>query len=106
MDADGRHLRVGQYSRRIRIRRGLAPGGDAREEAERVRRFHRGGRMADREQIYVDAEAGDLWREQWRAADRRGAESAAGSVRRGDAGGGRDGHAAIPELRVRNAVGG
>ena len=47
-----------------------------------------------------------LWRQQWRAVDRRGAESAAGFVRRGDAGGGRDGHAAIPELRVRDAVGG
>ena len=95
----------GGYPRRIGIWRGVAPGGDARQEAECVRRFHRGGRMADREQIYVDAETGDLWREQWRAADRRGAESAAGSVRRGHAGGGRDGHAAVPELRVRDAVG-
>ncbi len=43
MDANGRRVRGGQYSRRIGIWRGLAPSGNAREEAERVRRFHRGG---------------------------------------------------------------
>ena len=39
-----------QPARRRRVRRGVAQGRDAREEAERVRRLHRRGRVADREQ--------------------------------------------------------
>ena len=38
---DGRRLRGGQPARRRRVRRGLAPGGHARAQAERVRRLHR-----------------------------------------------------------------
>ena len=45
----GRHLRGGRPARRRRVRRGLAPGRHARPQAERVRRLHRRGRMADRE---------------------------------------------------------
>ena len=45
-----RHLRGGEPARRRRVRRGLAPGRDARPQAERVRRLHRGRRVADREQ--------------------------------------------------------
>ncbi len=39
-----------------------------RQETECVRRFHRGGGVADREPIYFDAEAGDSRREQRRVA--------------------------------------
>ena len=37
-----------QPARRRRVRRGLAPGRHARQEAERLRRLHRRGRVADR----------------------------------------------------------
>ena len=45
--------------------------GTLREQAERLRRLHRGGRVADREQVHVDAEAGDPRRQQRRPAGRR-----------------------------------
>ena len=48
VDGDGRRLRPGQSPRRRRVRRGLAPGRHETPEAERLRRFHRGGRVADR----------------------------------------------------------
>ena len=44
----GRRLRRGQPARRRRVRRGLAPGRDARAQAERLRRLHRRRRVADR----------------------------------------------------------
>ena len=49
LDRERRSLRPGQPARRWRIRRGLAPRGHAGEEAERLRRLHRGRGMADRE---------------------------------------------------------
>ena len=43
-----RRVRAGQLARRWRVRRSLAPRGHARQQAERLRRLSRGGRMADR----------------------------------------------------------
>ena len=48
----GGRLRRGQPARRRRVRRGVAPRGDAREEAERLRRLHRRRRMADRRPLH------------------------------------------------------
>ena len=42
----GRHLGDRQHARRRRVRRGVAQGRHAREEAERLRRLHRRGRAA------------------------------------------------------------
>ena len=50
---------IGEPARRRRVRRGLAPAGHEAEEAERVRRLHRRGRVADRQQVHV---VGDGWR--------------------------------------------
>ena len=49
--------------------------------------FIAAARMADRQQIHVDAEAGDRRRQQRRPAGRRLLDAAARSVRRGAAGG-------------------
>src|SRR5882672_10185030 len=42
----------------------MASGGDEVEEAKCVRRFHRGGRVADCEPLHTDGEARDCRREQ------------------------------------------
>ena len=60
----GRRLRVGEPARRRRVRRDVAPGGHEAEEAERLRRLHRRGRVADREQVHVA-------RPSWRSRARR-----------------------------------
>src|SRR5882672_8684030 len=44
----------------------MASGGDEVEEAKCVRRFHRGGRVADCEPLHTDGEARDCRREQRR----------------------------------------
>ena len=46
-----RDLRGREPARRRRIRRSVARGRDVRAEAERVRRFHRGRRVADRQRL-------------------------------------------------------
>ena len=48
LEAGGTYA-LADAARRRRIRRGMAPRRHARPQAERVRRFRRGGRMADRE---------------------------------------------------------
>ncbi len=97
----GLRLRLGQPARRRRIRRGLACGRHEAAEAERVRRFHRRGRMADREQVHDDLTAGYDRRLERGAAGGRGDEPAAGAVCRGRPAGGRDGHAALPQVHHR-----
>ena len=68
----GLRLRHRQPARRRRVRRGVAPAGHEAEEAERVRRLHRRGRVADREQVHVTERAGDPGRLERRPAGRRG----------------------------------
>ena len=46
LDGDGGHLRRAQPPGRRRVRRGVAQGGHEAEEAERLRRLHRRGRVA------------------------------------------------------------
>ena len=72
VDGDGRGLRPGQPSRRRRIWRGLAPGRHEAQEAECVRRLHRRRRVADRQQVHADREAGHSGRQQRRPIGRRG----------------------------------
>ena len=66
----GRRVRRGQPARRRRVRRALARGGHEAQEAERVRRLHRRGRVADREQVHVERAARDAGRLERRAAGR------------------------------------
>ena len=67
----GLRLRQRQHARRQRIRRGVARRRHEDEEAERLRRLHRRGRVADRQQVHV---AGAGWRR--RAARTAGCWSA------------------------------
>jgi hypothetical protein len=91
-----RRLRAGQPAGRQRIRRGLASGRHAREEAERVRRLHRGGRVAHRAGLYPPRAAGHHGRLQRRPADWRGAGAAPRTVRGGGLGRAPARHAALP----------
>ena len=52
----GRAVRGAESARRRRVRRRLARSRHARPEAERVRRLHCGGRVADRQQVHAAAE--------------------------------------------------
>ena len=74
------------------------------QEAKCLRRFHRRGGMADRQQIHVAEKAGDCRRQQRRLARRRVPDAAARPVRRGAAGGRRDGHAALSQVHHRLGV--
>ena len=78
----GLRLRVGQHARRRRVRRGVARGRHEAEEAERVRRLHRRGRVADRQQVHVAGAAGDPGRLQRRPAGGRRHQPAARAVPR------------------------
>ena len=88
-------------ARRRRVRQGLARGRTADAQAERLRRLHRRGRVPDREEVHVHAEARDRRRQQRRPAGRRVPDAAARPVRRGAAGRRRDGHAALPQVHDR-----
>ena len=61
--------------------------------------------MADRQQVHLNVEAGDLRRQQRRSAGGRGDDAAARLVRRSFAGGRGDGHAALSEVHHRLGVG-
>ena len=64
---------------RRRIRRGLAPGRDAGEQAERVRRFHRRGGVPDRGRVHLAGPPGDR-----RAAPTAGSSMGAALTQRPD----------------------
>ena len=83
---------------------GLVQGRHEAAEAERVRRFHRGGGVPDRQPIHLAGEAGDPGWIQRRAAGRGGDDAATGTLRGGLAGGGGAGHAAIPSVHDRPGV--
>ena len=106
MAGNGRCVGGAEPARRLRIWRSLAPGRRAAQQAERVRRFHRGRRMADPQPLHVDAQAGDFRRQQRRPAGGRLPEPAPRLVRRGHARRRRDGHAALPQVHRRRRVGG
>ena len=74
-----------QHARRRGIRRGVAQGRDAREEAERLRRLHRRGRAPGAGEGHVAGEAGHDGRIERRTAGGRGDEPAARSLRGGAA---------------------
>ena len=92
---------LGQLARRRRVRRGVAPAGDEARQAERLRRLHRGGRVADRAEVHVVGAARDHGPVERRAARRRRDEPAARAVRRRGAGSRRHGHAALPQVHDR-----
>ena len=67
--------------------------------------FIAAGRVADREQVHLPAETGHPRRQQRRTAGRGGHDTATRTVRRGLAGGRRDGHAAVPQVHDRLGLG-
>ena len=71
-----------QHPRRRRVRRGVAPGRDAGPEAEQLRRLRGGGRVARAGGIYPAGAAGGGGRLQRRTTHGRGADPAAGALRR------------------------
>ena len=77
LDGDGRHLRPGQSPRRRRIRRGLARRRYPSSQAKRLRRLHRSGRMAHRQQIHLARKTRHLRRKQRWSPRRRAANSSA-----------------------------
>jgi hypothetical protein len=92
----GRHLRGRQPARRRRVRGRLARRRNADEEAKRIRRLHRRGRVARREGLYLAGEARDPRSQQRRTPRRRGDGAASRAVRGRAARRRRDGHAALP----------
>ena len=75
--------------------------GHQAEEAERLRRLHRRGRVADRQQVHVAGAAGGPGRLERRPAGGRRHQPAAGPVPRRHPAGRRDGHAAVPQVHDR-----
>ena len=71
------------------------------DEAKRLRRLHRGRRVADRAEVHVDGEARDHGPVERRPARRRRDQPAAGAVRRRRAGSRRHGHAALSQVHDR-----
>ncbi len=94
-------LCLGQLARRRRVRRSVAPAGHEARQAERVRRLHRGRRVADRAEVHVVGAARDHGPVERRAARRCRDEPAARAVRRRGAGSRRHGHAALPQVHDR-----
>ena len=101
LDGAGRSPRGRQPPGRRRVRRGLAPGRDEAEEAERVRRLHRRGGVADPRALDAHLTAGHRGRLERRAAGGRGDDPAAGPLRLRAAHRRRDGHAPLPEVHHR-----
>ena len=83
LDRGGRRLRDRGTARRQRGRRGVAPGRDAGQQAERLRRLPRGGREAHRRRLDQQRPARRLGRVQRRPAGGRVGDAAARSQRRG-----------------------
>ena len=75
----GRRRRHSQHPGRRRVRRGVAPGRNAGPEAEQLRRFHRGGRVADPRAVHQAGAAGGGGRIERRPAHGCGAHPAARS---------------------------
>ncbi|CAA9355313.1 MAG: Prolyl endopeptidase, partial [uncultured Gemmatimonadaceae bacterium] len=102
---DGRRVRGGEPARGRRVRPRVARGRDVREEAERLRRLHRGRRAPRAAEVHVAGQAGDPGRLERRAARGGGDDAAPRPVRRRAPGRGGDGHAALPQVHDRLGVG-
>jgi prolyl oligopeptidase len=102
----GRRLRHGQHPRRWRIWQGVARCRPSGQQAERIRRFHRRGRVPGVRRDHLQGQARRPGRLQRRPAGRRRDQPAPRSVRGGAAGGGRDGYAALRPLDGRPLLGG
>ena len=101
----GRHLLRGQPARRFGVRRVVAPGRHAREQAECLRRLHRCGRVPDCQQIHLVGQAGDQRRLERRPAGRRLRGAASRPLCCLPAAGRRAGHAALPQVHDRLGLG-
>ena len=92
----GRHLRRRQSARRFGVRRGVAQGRHAAQQAERLRRLHRGRGVAHRKPLHLDRKARHRRRLERRTAGGCLRGAATRPVRRLPARRGGDGHAALP----------
>ena len=104
LEAGGTYV-ARQHSRRRRIWQGVARRRPPRQQAERVRRLHRRGRISEGAGDHRQGPARDPGRLERRPAGRRGGQPASRSVRRGAPGGRRDGHAALRPLHRRALLG-
>ena len=95
----------GEHPGRVRIWQSLARRRPAREQAERLRRFHRRRRIFEGKRDCRAQGTGRHRPFQRRPAGRRGHQPAARPVRRRGAGGRRDGHAALRPLHRRSLLG-
>lgn len=82
-----------------------AQGRDAGEQTERLRRFHRGGRVPDRQQVYLEGQTRHRGRFERRTAGRRLRGAAPRPLCRLPAGCRCDGHAALPQIHDRLGLG-
>lgn len=94
-----------QPARRWGVRQFLARRGTPGEQAERLRRLHRGRRAPPEDQGDHAAATSHPRPQQRRPAGRRGDDPAAGPVRGRAARGRRDGHAAVPPVHGGGRVG-
>ncbi len=100
-----RRLRPGQHPRRRGVRRDLAQGRHARQEAERLRRLHRRGRVPHPGEVHLDAAPGRPGRVERRPAGRGGHDPAARALRRRLPRGRGHGHAPLPQVHGRLGLG-
>lgn len=98
-------LCVGQHPRRRRIRRSMAPGRDAGQKTERLRRLYRCGRVPHRREIHLARAAGHCRRVERRVAGGGVSDPAAGPLLRHLPDGGGAGHAALPPVHDRMGMG-
>ena len=89
-----------QPARRRRVRRGLAQGRHAAQQAERVRRLHRGGAISDRSAVDAPRAARHPRRLERRAPGRRRDHPGARAVRRGRLRRAAPRHGPLPPVRL------
>jgi prolyl oligopeptidase len=101
-----RHPRRGESAWRWRVWQRVARGRQGFQEAECLRRLHRGCGNPDQEGLYQVRKPRDPGWQQRRPVGRRLHDPASGTLRSGFAGGGCDGHAPLPEIHHRLGMAG
>jgi prolyl oligopeptidase len=95
-----RRHRHPQPARRRGVRRGLAPGRHAADQAEHLRRLHRRGAVPGRPEVHRTGQAGDPGRLQRRPARGRGHGAAPRPLPRGGLSRAAAGHGPLPPVRL------